>query len=112
MSNSIDAALFLMRPRAANVRPLLRLCACCAVLLVCALAPRSASATISYTISLNHPEQHLFHVTMSIPVEGREVTTALPAWNALYQIRNFAERVRDVSANCQSLTEVPLAVRK
>jgi predicted metalloprotease with PDZ domain len=112
MSNSIGAALFLMRPRAGNVRPLLRLCACCAVLLVCALAPRSASATISYTISLNHPEQHLFHVTMSIPVEGREVTTALPAWNALYQIRNFAERVRDVSANCQSLTEVPLAVRK
>ena len=74
--------------------------------------PRAAHATISYTISLNHPEQHLFHVEMRLPVEGREVDTALPAWNALYRIRDFAERVRDVKATCTSLEAVPLQVRK
>lgn len=73
---------------------------------------RAARATISYTISLSHPEEHLFHVEMKIPLNGREITTALPAWNALYQIRDFAERVRDVSANCATLTNVPLEVIK
>jgi predicted metalloprotease with PDZ domain len=71
-----------------------------------------AHATISYTISLEHPDQHLFHVIMEVPVQGRELTTALPAWNALYQIRDFAERVRDVSAICPTLEAVPLTVRK
>jgi predicted metalloprotease with PDZ domain len=74
--------------------------------------PRPAHATISYTISLDHPDQHLFHVTMRIPLQGREVATAFPAWNALYQIRDFAERIRDVTALCPTLTAVPLAVRK
>ena len=76
-----------------------------------ALTPR-AGATISYRISLAHPEQHLFHVTMQVPVDGRDLSIAMPAWNALYQIRDFAERVRDVSAACSSAMPVPLAVRK
>ena len=88
-------------------------CALLVLLFVFALAfARPAAATISYTISLDHPDEHLFHVTMSIPVDGSEVTTAMPAWNALYQIRDFAERVRDVTAICASLTAVPLEVRK
>lgn len=81
-------------------------------LLVALAVPRTAHATVSYTISLDHPEQHLFHVTMRLPVEGREVDTALPAWNALYRIRDFAERVRDVKAICTSLEPIPLQVRK
>jgi predicted metalloprotease with PDZ domain len=81
--------------------------------MVLALAnPRPAAATISYTISLEHPDQHIFHVTMRVPVEGRELNTALPAWNALYQIRDFAERLRDVTAMCSTLEAVPLAVEK
>jgi predicted metalloprotease with PDZ domain len=76
------------------------------------LSARPAAARVSYTISLDHPDEHLFHVTMSVPVEGRDLTVALPAWNALYQIRDFAERVRDVTAICASLEAVPLQVRK
>jgi len=76
------------------------------------LSARPAAARISYTISLDHSDEHLFHVTMSVPLEGRELTTAMPAWNALYQIRDFAERVRDVTAICPSLEAVPLDVRK
>ncbi len=57
-----------------------------------------ARATIQYSISLEHPEQHLFHVTMTIPDVRESVTVQIPAWNALYQIRDFSSRVRQVEA--------------
>ena len=57
------------------------------------------NAPISYEISLEHPERHLFHVTMIVPnVEG-ELTLQLPAWNALYQIRDFSSHVQQVQAH-------------
>ena len=58
----------------------------------------SASATIRYTISLAHPEQHTFHITMQVPNAGRELIVAMPAWNATYQIRDFAYHVTKVEA--------------
>ncbi|HEX4544904.1 MAG TPA: PDZ domain-containing protein [Candidatus Acidoferrum sp.] len=45
---------------------------------------------------LDHPEQHLFHVTMTIPDVTGEVTVQMAAWDALYQIRDFSERVQHV----------------
>jgi len=57
---------------------------------------RSAAATVSYKISLDHPEQHVFHVTMTVPNATANEAVRIPAWNALYQIRDFAYRVRDV----------------
>lgn len=65
------------------------------LLLTLGFAPR-ASATIRYAVSFSRPEQHLFHVTMSIPHVRRGETIAMPVWNALYQIRDFAYHVRDV----------------
>ncbi len=62
------------------------------------LAAVPAQATIEYTVSLAHPEQHVFHVTMTIPDVQREVTVQMPAWNALYQIRDFAYHVSAVRA--------------
>jgi predicted metalloprotease with PDZ domain len=76
------------------------------------IAARPASATIHYRVSLDQPGRHLFGVSMTIPVEGREVTVAMPAWNALYRIEDFAYRVRDVTALCRSLGVVPANVRK
>lgn len=58
----------------------------------------SSKATIQYVVSLDHPEQHLFHVTMTIPEVNGEVTVQMPAWNALYQIRDFSNHVRQVEA--------------
>jgi predicted metalloprotease with PDZ domain len=56
----------------------------------------SLQATIRYNVSLAYPEQHLFHVTMTIPdVEG-EVVIQIPAWNALYQIRDFSSHLQQV----------------
>jgi predicted metalloprotease with PDZ domain len=68
------------------------------IVLLCA---RPAAATIAYHISLKNPEQHLFQVSMQIPAttEEHEIIVAIPAWNALYQVRDFAYRVRDVRAS-------------
>jgi predicted metalloprotease with PDZ domain len=74
-------------------------------MLVCALAfalmsSVSARATIRYEVSLAHPGQHEFHVAMTVDdALGDHLTVQMPAWNALYQIRDFAYRVNDFRAN-------------
>jgi predicted metalloprotease with PDZ domain len=65
-------------------------------LLTCA-APRS-SATIHYTVSLAHPEQHLFRVTVEVPDVHGELNLQMAAWNALYEIRDFSSHVQRVEA--------------
>jgi predicted metalloprotease with PDZ domain len=57
-----------------------------------------ACATIRYEILLDHPERHLFHVTMTIPDVAGEVIVRMPAWNALYQIRDFGGHMQQVEA--------------
>ena len=41
-------------------------------------------ATIQYSVVLDHPEKHLFHVTMTIPDVNREIVVRIPAWNACF----------------------------
>jgi predicted metalloprotease with PDZ domain len=55
-------------------------------------------ATIRYRISVAHPERHFFEVTMDIPQAQSGMVVDIPAWNGLYQIRDFAYRVQDVHA--------------
>lgn len=62
-------------------------------ILVCV---RPAAATIDYRISLRNLERHQFQVRMTIPNPAPDTQMAIPAWNALYQVRDFAYRVRDV----------------
>jgi predicted metalloprotease with PDZ domain len=57
-----------------------------------------AQATIDYTVSLSHPERHIFGVTMRIPNVHDQVTLQMPAWNALYQIRDFSSHMLQVTA--------------
>lgn len=64
--------------------------------LVCA---GPAAATIDYRISLKNPERHQFQVRMTIPDPSPDTQVAIPAWNALYQARDFAYRVRDVRSS-------------
>jgi predicted metalloprotease with PDZ domain len=59
---------------------------------------KNAGATIRYSISLAHPEQHMFHVTMQVSDVGHDLIVAMPAWNATYDIRDFAYRVTHVRA--------------
>jgi predicted metalloprotease with PDZ domain len=58
----------------------------------------SARVAIRYEVSVAHPERHLFHITMQIPEVTGEVTVQMPAWNALYQIRDFSAHVQQVEA--------------
>jgi predicted metalloprotease with PDZ domain len=59
-------------------------------------APCPLHGTIRYEVSLAHPEQHLFHVSMTIPDVENEVLVQIPAWNALYQIRDFSAHIQQV----------------
>ena len=79
----------------------------------------SLQATIYYQVSLAHPEQHLFHVVMIIPDVDDHVLVQLPAWNALYQIRDFSAHIQRVEAfeigdgsGNTLATEKPAAVEK
>src|ERR1700739_1015734 len=79
------------------------------------LFARPAAATIEYHISLKNPEQHEFHVSMQVSASETddEIIVALPAWNALYQVRDFAYRVRNVHANTPaSPSSTALSVQK
>ena len=72
-----------------------------AAIVICLLAialAAPARATIRYDISLARPAEHQFHVTMTIPAAPGGVTVQMPAWNALYQIRDFAYRISDFRA--------------
>ena len=62
-------------------------------------APPANDVPIRYEISLDHPERHLFHVLMKVPGVNGELTVQMPAWNALYQIRDFANHVQQVEAH-------------
>lgn len=70
-----------------------------------------ARATIRYDVSLAHPERHQFHVTMTVPVvpgaQGK-VVVQIPAWNALYQIRDFGARVTDFRASDAAGNSLPV----
>ncbi|HLZ11804.1 MAG TPA: hypothetical protein VKP58_04395 [Candidatus Acidoferrum sp.] len=66
------------------------------------LSATASRATIQYQISLAHPEQHTFHIKMTIPDVKDSVTVQMPAWNALYEIRDFASHVSQVKAANES----------
>jgi predicted metalloprotease with PDZ domain len=76
------------------------------------LAPGTAHAKIAYTLHLDHPEQHSFRVQMIVSSPEKNLVIALPAWNALYQIRDFAYRVREVHAFLVPGSGREIALRK
>jgi predicted metalloprotease with PDZ domain len=67
-----------------------------ALIMATALAP--SYAVTDYTISLVHPEQHLVEVQIQLPEGSSQRELQLPVWNALYQVRDFAQYVNWVRA--------------
>lgn len=61
-------------------------------------AARPTSATIRYQIQLDNRSKHIFTVEMTIPNAPAGTRVAMPAWDALYQVRDFSYRVRQVEA--------------
>src|SRR4051794_459913 len=76
---------------------------CCNVLLFAMLLialpglSQQSARGVHYTIDLARRSEHLAHITMQFPCNGT-CDVQLPVWNALYQVRDFAQYVRDLSA--------------
>jgi len=71
-------------------------------------AASPARATIGYGVSVAQREQHEFRVTMTIPDVHGQVVVQMPVWNALYQIRDFPQRVTQVHATDESSKPLPI----
>ena len=69
-----------------------------AALVLCLFFAGRSTPAIRYVVSLAHPEQHLFHVSMEVPDVQGELTLQMAAWNALYEIRDFSSHVQQVQA--------------
>jgi predicted metalloprotease with PDZ domain len=54
---------------------------------------------VQYTISLAHAETHLVHVHIDLPAGGSERELQLPVWNAVYEVRDFAQFVNWIKAS-------------
>ncbi len=80
-----------------------------ALLALCAF-PAAASPTVDYTVSLAQSRQHILKVRVHLPGTSAQRDLRLPVWNALYQVRDFAQYVLRVSA--KDATGKPLPVRK
>ncbi|HEX5410970.1 MAG TPA: PDZ domain-containing protein [Terriglobia bacterium] len=62
---------------------------------------RAQNSPIRYLLDLRKPASHLIGVTMDVPGAGAGTEFQIPAWNNLYQIRNFVRDVQGVEAQCQ-----------
>ncbi len=72
------------------------------------LAAAAQVAIVGYTISLTSPEQHLVEVEIILPPGAAQRELQLPVWNALYQVRDFAQYVDWVRAKDRSGKALPV----
>ncbi len=86
----------------------LRLALCAVILAVSSTAIAQSVASVAYTISLSSPEQHLVEVQIILPAGAAQRELQLPVWNALYQVRDFAQYVNWVHAKDRSGKSLPL----
>ncbi len=79
------------------------------LILILALAvPALAQPPVDYYISLAKARDHLVHVRIHVAGTSAERDVQLPVWNALYQIRDFAQYVRRVTARDASGRQLPV----
>ena len=65
-----------------------------------------------YFVSLADYTHHFAHVSIRFPQATGTITLNLPAWNALYQVRDFAANVENVQAADASGRPVPVVNSK
>src|ERR1700722_4022087 len=75
-----------------------------------AQAQTSDARAVSYTLQLFNLDQHLLHVHIDVPPGAAEHDLQLPVWNALYQVRDFAQFVDWIRA--QSADGRPIQVHE
>ncbi len=72
--------------------------------------PAVTATPIEYTVKLADAQRHLVHVHIRLPEGAAERDLQLPVWNALYQVRDFAQYL--VTASCHAPSGQALPVRK
>jgi predicted metalloprotease with PDZ domain len=75
---------------------------CVAILALSSTSIAQSPASVAYTVSLASPEEHLVEVQIILPVGAAQRELQLPVWNALYQVRDFAQFVNWVRAKDRS----------
>ncbi len=65
-------------------------------------------AATDYTISLSNPGKHFVEVQIVLPEGRSERQFQLPVWNALYQIRDFAQYVNWIRAKDRAGRPLPI----
>jgi len=75
-----------------------------------AQAQTSDARAVSYTLQLFNLDQHLLHIHIDVPPGAAEHDLQLPVWNALYQVRDFAQFVNWIRA--QSADGRPIQVHE
>jgi predicted metalloprotease with PDZ domain len=67
-----------------------------------------AATPIDYTVKLADAHRHLVHVRIRLPEGAADRDLQMPVWNALYQVRDFAQYVVSVSCHAPSGQRLPL----
>jgi len=80
---------------------------------LCALAASASlqgasEAPVKYTISFAGYRDHALHIECELPAGPAEQTIQLPVWNALYQVRDFAQYVNWLRAKDASGRVLPV----
>jgi predicted metalloprotease with PDZ domain len=68
------------------------------VLALCSASAAQSAAPVAYTIALTSPAEHLAQIQITLPPGAAQRDLQLPVWNALYQVRDFAQYVTWVRA--------------
>jgi predicted metalloprotease with PDZ domain len=88
-------------------RPRFRLALCVAILAASSTTFAQLPAWLGY-IDLASPEQHLVEVRIILPAGAAQRDLQLPVWNALYQVRDFAQYVNWIRAKDRSGKPLPV----
>ncbi|MCI0349493.1 MAG: hypothetical protein L0Z53_08710, partial [Acidobacteriales bacterium] len=78
------------------------------LLLVAVLCPAALAAPVEYTVTLANPNEHLVYVRMHLDGTSDEREVQLPAWNGLYQVRDFVQNVRSIRAYGPQRNALPM----
>lgn len=89
------------------MKPLAKLF-CKSLLLLALVGSAVAQSPIDYHVSLAKMREHLVHVRIHVAGTSAERQVQLPVWNALYQVRDFAQYVRRVTARDASGHQLPI----
>src|SRR5580693_2212007 len=90
-------------------RRIVRRTVCVAILAAAfSFAQAPPAPSVTYAVDLSSPEQHLVNVQIILPAGAAQRELQLPVWNALYQIRDFAQYVNWVRAKNRSGDPLPV----